>query len=96
MNDNLVVARISVQKVEVTRSCQSVQDLVDEREREVILLGRGVQLPIVDVDSPLRRKDCMDFLALLVRREHYSGFLWNNVHWTHPLAIGYGVDNFYI
>ena len=51
MNSNLIEARVSVEEVEVTRSCQSVQDLVDEWKREVVLLGRGVQLPVVDVDS---------------------------------------------
>ena len=94
MNRNLIVARLSIEEAEVTQSCQSVQDLVDEREWEVVLLGRGVQLSIVDADSPLCQKACLDFLTLLVRRDRYSGFLQNNVHRTHPLAIGYGVDNF--
>ena len=80
MNGNLVVARISVQKVEVTRSCQSVQDLVNEREREVVLLGRGVQLCVIDADSPLRRKACLDLLAFLVFCDRYSNFLWKNMH----------------
>ena len=31
MDGNLVIARISVEEAEVVRSCQSVQDLVDER-----------------------------------------------------------------
>ena len=96
MNDNLILAQISIDEVEVTRSCQSVKDLVDERKRKVILLGRGVQLPVVDADSPLRQKVCLDFLTLLVRRDRYFGFLQNNVYWTHPLAIVYGVDNFCI
>ena len=87
MNSNLIVARISVKEPEVTGSCQSVQDLVDEREREVVLLGRGVHLPVVDADYPLRQKACLDFLALLVRRDRYSGFLRNNVQRTHPLAV---------
>ena len=94
MNRNLVVAQISVEKAKVTQSCQSVQDLVNEREREEVLLRCGVQHPIVDADSPFRRKACLDLLAFLVRRDHYSSFLWNNVHQTHPLAIGYGVDDF--
>ena len=54
VDSNLIVARVSVQKAEVIWSCQSVQDLVDERKREVVLLGRGVQLLIVDADPPLR------------------------------------------
>ena len=37
MNSNLIVAQISVEEAEVTRSCQSVQDLLNERDREVIL-----------------------------------------------------------
>ena len=94
MNVNLVVALISVQKTEVTRSCQSVQDLVDEPEWEVILYRDRVQLPIVNVDSPFRRKSCLDLFALLVRSDRYSGFLRDNVHQTHLLAIEYGVDNF--
>ena len=94
MNGNLIVARISIKEVEVTRSCQSVQDLVNEWEREVVVLGCGVQLSVVDVDSPLRQKACLDFLAFLVCRDHYSCFLRNNVYRTHPLAIGYGVDDF--
>ena len=94
MNGNLIVARISIKEVEVTRSCQSVQDLVNEREREVVLLGCGVQLSVVDVDSPLRQKACLDFLTFLVCHDRYSCFLRNNVYRTHPLAIGYGVDDF--
>ena len=94
MNDNLVVAWISVEKVEVTRSCQLVQDLVNEQKREVVLLGSRVQLSIVDANSPLRPKAYLDFLALLVSRDYYSGFPRNNVYRTHPLAIGYGMDNF--
>ena len=93
MNSNLIVAQISVKEAKVIQSCLSVKDLVDEREREVVLLGHGVQLPVVNVDSPLRRKACLDFLTLLVCLERYSGFHWNSVHRTHPLAIGYGVDD---
>ena len=94
MNSNMIVARISIEEAEVTRSYQLVQDLVDEREREVVFLGHGVQLPVIDADSPLCRKACLDLLAFLVRHDCYSGFLRNNVHRTRPLAIGYGVDNF--
>ena len=56
MNCNLIIARISVEEAEVTQSCQSIQDLVDERDREVVLLGSGVHLAVVDADSPLHRK----------------------------------------
>ena len=94
MDSNMIVARIFIQKAEVTRSFQSVQNLVDEWEREVVLLGHKVQLLVVDVDSPLRRKACLDFLALLVHRDRYSSCLRNNMYRTHPLAIGYGVDDF--
>ena len=31
VDSNLIVARVSVEKAEVVGSCQSVQDLVDER-----------------------------------------------------------------
>ena len=56
----------------------------------------GVQLPIVDADSSFCRKVYLDLLAFHVNRDHYSSFLWDNVHRTHPLAIGYGVNNFCI
>ena len=55
-----------------------------------MVLGRRVQLLVVDADSPLHRKACLNFLTLLIRRHHYSGFVRNNVHQTHPLAIRYG------
>ena len=59
----------------------------------MVLLGHGFQPMIVDADSPLRRKACLDLLAFLVHCDRYSSFLWNNVYQTHPLAIGYEVDN---
>ena len=53
----------------------------------MVLLGHRVQLMIVDANSPLRRKACLDFLALLICSDRYSGFLQNNMYRTHPLAI---------
>ena len=60
----------------------------------MVLLGRRIQLPVVDADSPLRRMACQDLLTFLVRRDSYSSFLQNNVYWTHPLAIGYEIYDF--
>ena len=94
MNSNLIVARISIEEAEVTQSCQSVQDLVDEREWEVILFRGRVQLPIADANFPFRWKSCLDLFTLLVCCDCYFGFLRNNVYRTHPLAVIYGVDNF--
>ena len=61
----------------------------------MVLLRGGVQLLIIDVDSPFHQKACLDLLVFLVRCDCYSRFLRNNVHRTHPLAIRYGIDDFF-
>ena len=59
----------------------------------MIYLRRGIQLPVVDTNSPLRREARLDLLALVVHGHHNSCLLGNHVHGTNPLAILYGIDD---
>jgi hypothetical protein len=49
---DLVIFRITIQKTIVLMPYQALHHLINERKREVILPGGGVQLAVVDADSP--------------------------------------------
>ena len=58
----------------------------------MVLTSCSIQLPIVDVNSDLRGKSSLDQLFILVFHYGETGFLWNCVDRTDPLAIRDGIN----
>lgn len=49
---NLVIARAQVQLREVGNTCQLIQQLVDDRQGELVLDRHQIQSPVVNAETP--------------------------------------------
>jgi hypothetical protein len=49
---DLVISRITIQKAIVLVPCQALHHLINEWEWKMILPSGGIQLAVVDADSP--------------------------------------------
>ena len=80
MDGHLVISGITIEETIEALTSQLLQDLVNERERKVILSSDRVQLPIVDTHSPSRGGTSRYQLALVILHDSEPGFLGNNLY----------------
>jgi hypothetical protein len=90
---DLVISRITIQKAVILVPGQSLHHLINEWKRKVIFPGGGVQLAIVDADSPSRLYSSWDQLSFLVLHDRYSSSLGHDMNGAHPFAVRDWVDD---
>jgi len=92
MDRDLMITRIPIKETEERMLCKPFQHLIDERQREVILLCSLVIFLVIYTHPPSHDGSLRDQLVLIISNDRHASLLRHNLHGTYPLAIGHGVD----
>jgi hypothetical protein len=93
VHGDLVISGITIQKVVLLMPSQPLHHLINERKRKVVFPGGGVQLAVVDADSPSGLDSSWNQLALLVLHDRYSSSLGHDMNRAHPFAVRNWIDD---
>ena len=83
----------TIKKIVMRLTCQALKHLINEWHGKMIFSSHLVQPRIINADSPAVLHSCGDKLIPLILDHREACLLRNHLDWTHPLAVGNGVDD---
>ena len=66
---------------------QSLKHVINEREREMILPSGGIQLPIINANTPTILNPLWNLLPFIIGNHGHPSFLWDDLNGRNPLGV---------
>ena len=93
VNRDLVIARVTIKIAEEGVIGQSLEHLINEGEREMILPGGGVEFSVIDTHRPSSDSALRNQLIVLVLHNYHFSLLGYDLYWIDPFTILNGVND---